>query len=139
MSDDPDDGFSYTSEVDVRFRDIDPMDHVNNALYVTYIEQARAEYYEDVIGLTLGEADTVLAHLEVDYEQPIELGETVEVRMRVDDLGTSSIPMSYELRTDAYVVATAETVQVMFDRESGEPRPIPEGWRERIEANERDG
>lgn len=135
MSDDEGE-FSYVTEVDVRFRDIDPMDHVNNAVYVTYIEQARAEYYEDVVGLTLGEADTVLAHLEVDYERPIELGDTVEVRMRTDELGTSSIPMSYELRVEGAVVATAHTVQVTFDRETGEAEPVPEAWRERIEAFE---
>lgn len=129
--------FRYVTEVPVRFRDIDPMNHVNNALYVTYVEQARAEYYEDVIGLTLGEADTVLAHLEVDYVEPIELGDVVEVRMRTEELGTSSLPMTYELRVDGDVVATAETVQVAFDRDSGEPVPVPEEWRERIESFER--
>lgn len=128
--------FRYVAEVPVRFRDIDPMDHVNNALYVTYVEQARAEYYEDVIGLTLGEADTVLAHLEVDYVEPIELGDVVEVAMRTKELGESSIPMTYELRVDGDVVATAETVQVAFDRESGEPVPVPGEWRQRVDAFE---
>jgi acyl-CoA thioester hydrolase len=130
--------FPYVTEVDVRFRDLDPMDHVNNAIYVTYIEQARAEYYEDVIGLTLGEADTVLAHLEVDYHRPIELGEVVEVRMRTEELGESSIPMAYELRVDGDLAATAETIQVTFDRETGESVPLPAEWRERIGAFERE-
>lgn len=137
MSEDASDEFRYVTEVPVRFRDIDPMDHVNNAIYVTYVEQARAEYYEDVIGLTLGEADTVLAHLEVDYVEPIELGEVVEVRMRTEELGTSSIPMTYELRVDGDVVATAETIQVAFDRGTGESVPVPDAWRERIESFER--
>ncbi|MFB6171567.1 MAG: acyl-CoA thioesterase [Haloarculaceae archaeon] len=136
MSEDARGEFRYVTEVPVRFRDIDPMDHVNNAIYVTYVEQARAEYYEDVIGLTLGEADTVLAHLEVDYADPIELGDVVEVRMRTDELGQSSIPMTYELRVGGAVVATAETVQVTFDRETGEAVPIPDDWRERIAAFE---
>lgn len=128
--------FRYVAEVPVRFRDIDPMDHVNNALYVTYVEQARAEYYEDVIGLTLGEADTVLAHLEIDYVDPIKLGDVVEVAMRTEELGESSIPMTYELRVDDHVVATAETVQVAFDRQSGEPVPVPGEWRKRVDAFE---
>lgn len=131
--------FSYVTEIDVRFRDLDPMDHVNNAIYVTYVEQARAEWYEDVVGITLGEADTVLAHLEVDYHRPIELGEVVEVRMRTEELGESSIPMTYELRVDGELAATAETIQVTFDRETGESVPIPEAWRQRIEAFERGG
>lgn len=130
------DSFSYVAEVPVRFRDIDPMDHVNNALYVTYVEQARAEYYEDVIGLTLGEADTVLVHLSVDYVSPIDLGDVVAVNMRTDQLGESSIPMTYELRVDGGVVATAETVQVAIDRATGDAIPVPAGWRERIETYE---
>jgi len=131
-----DDATAHVTEIDVRFRDLDPMEHVNNAIYVTYVEQARAEWYEDVIGITLGEADTVLAHLEVDYVEPIELGGTVEARMWTGDLGESSIPMSYELRVDGDLVAAAETVQVTFDRDTGESVPIPEAWRERIAAFE---
>lgn len=126
--------FSYVTEIDVRFRDLDPNDHVNNAIYVTYVEQARAEWYEDVVGTTLGEAPTVLAHLEVDYHRSIELGEVVEVRMRTDELGRSSLPMSYELRVDGELVATAETIQVTVDPETDRSIPIPEEWRERIEA-----
>lgn len=130
------DHFSFATDIDVRFRDIDPMDRVNNAVYVTYVEQARAEYYEAVLDTPLGDADTVLARLEVDYERGIELGDTVTVRMRTDDLGTASIPMRYELRVDGAIVATARTVQVTFDPETGESCPIPGGWRERIEAFE---
>lgn len=136
--DGPAEGFSYGTEIDVRFRDVDPMDRVNNAVYVTYVEQVRAEYYEAVLGISLGEADTVLAHLEVDYERAVELGDTVTVLMRTEELGTASIPMSYELRVDGAVVATARTVQVTFDRETGESRPIPDRWRERITAFEQE-
>lgn len=130
------DSFSYTAEIPVRFRDIDPMNHVNNALYVTYVEQARAEYYEDVVGTTLGEADTVLVHLTMDYLEPIDLGDVVTVSMRTDSLGESSIPMAYELRVNETVVATAETVQVTIDRATGDAEPIPNDWRERIETYE---
>lgn len=128
--------FSFVTEVDVRFRDIDPMDRVNNAVYVTYIEQARAEYYREVLDIGLGDAETVLARLAVDYEQGVEEGETVAVHMRTEELGTASIPMQYELRVDGSVVARARTVQVCFDPETGESRPIPTGWRERIRAFE---
>lgn len=129
--------YSFTTTVDVRFRDIDPMDRVNNAVYVTYVEQARAEYYETVLDITLGDADTVLARLEVDYERGIELGETVTVHMRTEELGTASIPMTYELHVGDAVVARARTVQVTVDRETGESRPIPDRWRDRITAFEK--
>lgn len=50
----------YTADIPVRFRDLDPMKHVNNAVYATYLEQARALFYEDVVGVALSEIETVL-------------------------------------------------------------------------------
>jgi len=124
----------YTTDVDVRFRDIDAMNHVNNAVYATYLEQARVEYFSEVVGLDLDEVDTVLASLRIDYGRPIKLGETVEVTVTVPELGDSSIPMEYELRTQEGVAAEGETVQVAFDPDAGSSRPIPPEWRAEIEA-----
>lgn len=124
----------YTAEIEVRFRDLDPMQHVNNALYVTYLEQARARFYEEVVGISLGEIDTVLADLQVTYERSIEGIGSVVVALEVDELGTSSIPMSYEIRsTDGDTqYATAETVQVYVDADTGDAEPIPEEYRLRL-------
>ena len=91
----------YTTEIQVRFRDFDPMRHVNNALYVTYLEQARAAFYDEVVGVPLDEVDSV----------------TVE--LSVGELGESSIPMEYEIRAGETRYATARTVQVYVDRETG--------------------
>jgi len=129
--------FNYEMEVPVRFRDLDPMGHVNNAVYATYLEQARVEYVRDVVGEPVMETGVVVADLELDYERPIELGGTVTVAVGAGELGRTSIPLSYEVRSEGEVAATASTTMVTFDREAREPRPIPEGWRERIEAHER--
>ena len=122
----------YTVDIEVRFRDLDPMEHVNNALYVTYLEQARARFYEEVIGVPLAEINTVLADLQVSYEQAIDGVGSVRVGLRVGELGTSSIPMEYEIRAPdgdpRY--ATASTVQVYFDPETGDSEPIPDRYRE---------
>jgi acyl-CoA thioester hydrolase len=125
----------YTTEIRVRFRDLDPMQHVNNAVYATYLEQARANYYEDVVGVPLAEIDTVLAEIQVSYEQPIEsVGSVVVVALEIDDVGRSSIHMTYEMRPadggERY--ATASSVQVYFDPETGESEPIPDRYRERL-------
>ncbi|MFC4451274.1 acyl-CoA thioesterase [Halorussus aquaticus] len=124
--------YEYTTELDVRFRDLDAMGHVNNAVYATYLEQARADYYADIIDVPLPEADTVLVNLSIAYQRPITADERVTVALGVGDLGESSIPMEYEIRTGEGVAATAETVQVVFDRETGDSRPIPQDWRDRI-------
>lgn len=124
---------AYRTSVEVRFRDLDTMGHVNNALYATYLEEARTAYYRDVIGVSLPGVDTVLAHLSVDYRAPIELEDTVAILLDVPDVGETSIPMEYEVRADDEVAATAETVQVMWNRDAGGSRPVPDAWRERIE------
>jgi acyl-CoA thioester hydrolase len=128
----------YRTELPVRFRDLDAMGHVNNAVYATYLEQARADYYADVLDVALAEADTVLVSLSIEYRRPVSAG-SVDVALGVGDLGESSLPMVYELRVDGETVATAKTVQVVFDRASGESRPIPREWRERIGAYRRRG
>lgn len=122
----------YTTDIQVRFRDLDPMQHVNNAIYATYLEQARARFSEDVLGVTLADLDTVLAQVEISFERPIEGVGTVTVEFEVGDLGRSSIPMEYELFSAGERVATARTVLVYFDRETGESEPIPDDIRERL-------
>ncbi|NIS30651.1 MAG: acyl-CoA thioesterase, partial [Actinobacteria bacterium] len=64
---------AFTVSLPVRFRDLDPMGHVNNAVYATYLEHARARYFRDVVGEALPTADTVLVHLSVDYRAPIDM------------------------------------------------------------------
>ncbi len=128
--------FDYEKEMEVRFRDLDMMGHLNNAVYATYLEQARVEYIEDVVEEPLMEIGAVVADLHLDFERPIDWGDDVVVAVRADELGTSSIPLEYEIRVDGDVAATAETLMVTFDPEAGEPRPIPDAWRERIQAHE---
>ncbi|WP_408958739.1 acyl-CoA thioesterase [Natrinema sp. 74] len=125
--------YDYETAVDVRLRDIDFMGHVNNATYATYLEQARNDYFRDVLGVSLVETDTVLVSLELEYTMPIEAGDDVTVAIRVDELGTSSIPMTCEIRANGEQAATARTVQVLADPDGDGSQPLPSDWRTRIE------
>ncbi|WP_435349427.1 acyl-CoA thioesterase [Haloarchaeobius sp. HRN-SO-5] len=125
----------FTVDIDVRYNDVDLLGHVNNALYSTYLEAARVEYLPEVLRTTEA-LDSVLAHLEIDFERPITLEDDVEVAIWVTDVGNSTIRFAYEVRASGEVAATAETVQVVYDTETQEPRPVPDEWRERIEAFE---
>ena len=60
----------FSTDIQVRFRDIDAMGHVNNAVYATYVEQARTEYFEEILEEGLDAVSTVLASLELSYERP---------------------------------------------------------------------
>ncbi|MFC4552819.1 MULTISPECIES: acyl-CoA thioesterase [Halorussus] len=128
--------YSVTTEVDVRFRDLDPMGHVNNAVYATYLEEGRTAYFRRVLDASLAEVDTVLASVELDFLRSVELGDEVTVAARVPELGESSIPMEYEVRIGEEVAATGRAVQVVYDSEAGRPRPIPTEWREAIREYE---
>ena len=123
---------TYSADLEVRFRDLDPMQHVNNSVYSTFLEQTRARFSEEVLGMPLADLDTVLRHVEISFERPIEGVGTVTVELAVGDLGRSSIPMTYELFSEGERVATAETVLVYFDRDSGESKRIPDDVRERL-------
>lgn len=123
---------TYTADLEIRFRDLDPMQHVNNAIYSTYLEQARARFSEDVLGMPLADLDTVLAQVEISFERPIEGTGTVRIELEVGDVGRSSIPMEYEVFSEGKRVATATSVQVYFDRETGKSKPIPDHLREKL-------
>jgi acyl-CoA thioester hydrolase len=131
--------FEYETELQVRFRDLDAMGHVNNAVYATYLEQARVDYYADVLGVGLDDIDTVLVNLEIDYRHEVTLADgTVTVAMGVRSIGESSVVVGYELRAGDRVAATAETTQVYVDPEAGTSRPLPEDWIEKMESWRRD-
>lgn len=122
--------------IPVRFQDIDSMGHVNNTEYPKFLAEARARYYEAVLDIDLQAADTVVVHMSIDYGSEITHGDVVDIAVRISELGASSITMEYTFRVDGETVATAETVQVMYDREAGTSREIPRAWRHKIEGRE---
>lgn len=130
--------FNYETEVSVRFQDLDIAGHVNNAVYVTYLEEARVDYLADVLDVGGDELSAVVARLEIDYRRPIRDLDDVTVAVRTLEPGTSSVPMEYEIRAGNAVVASAETVMVTVDDGTGETRPVPDRWREQVRAFEGD-
>jgi acyl-CoA thioester hydrolase len=124
----------YGVEIDVqtRIRDFDGMGHVNNAVYLTYLELARDEYVKRVVGESLGDIGAALVNLDIDFRAEIGSGEDVTVAVSAQELGTSSMVLEYQVRADGEPAATAETTVVAFDREAGEAKPLPEDWREAI-------
>lgn len=126
----------FTVSVPVRYRDLDPLNHVNHAVYASYLEIGRTDYLEAVVGMAAENISFVLANLEIDYERPIRKGDEPEVALRVTRLGRSSCTMAYEIRVDDAVAATAETTMVNIDPERERPAPLPADVREAIEAYE---
>ena len=130
--------FEYWTDIELRYSDLDTVGHVNNAVYVTFLEQARTNYLRDVLELDLDSLDLVIAHLEVDFHQSIQWDQEVHTGVRVTEIGTKSFGMDYEIRADDEVAATGETVQVALEPDGSGSRPVPEPWRKRIESYEPD-
>ncbi len=115
----------------VRFRDLDAMGHVNNAVFATFLEQARIAFLSPQ-GAEV--ANMILALLEIDFRSPAEVGETIEISVRPTRVGRKSFELSYELHTGGRLVAEAKTVLVAYDYEQAQAVDIPDEWKERLAA-----
>lgn len=127
-------GFEFVHRESVRFRDLDGMGHVNNAVFMTYMESARLAYFR---ALGLGRnplKGLILARAEVDFRSPIELGEEVEVGVRTGRIGTKSFDLEQEVRADGRLAAEARFVLVAYDYATAVSRELPAEWRERLEG-----
>jgi acyl-CoA thioester hydrolase len=124
------DGFPFVFREDVRFRDLDGMGHVNNAVFLTYMESARIAYLATLGAGSNPQEHLILARMEVDFRSPIALGERVEVGVRPGRLGTKSFELEYDVRADGRLAAEARSVLVGYDYTRGESVAIPAEWRE---------
>jgi acyl-CoA thioester hydrolase len=136
------DSFRHHTRLEVRFRDIDAFGHVNNASFVTYLEQARVRFLIDVLQVDVVHTlPVILAAIQVDFRSPIQFGESVGIGTRVDWIGTTSLSMSHQMTADAdgtdeRVVADASTVLVAYDYEGERPIRVPDAWREAFASHE---
>jgi len=126
--------FEY--ELEVLFRDCDPLGHVNNAVYLTYLEAARFAWWRNTFGAQgLKEHGFIVARVEIDYRKAALPGDRLLVRLRVEDIGRSSFKLGYEIlnaRTRE-LVAEAKSVQVAFDYAQGKSVPISAILRAKLE------
>ena len=125
----------FIHRLEVRFRDCDPMGHANNAVYLTYLEQARFSHWRALWGfgspqLPPGRPGVILARVECDYKRPARYGDTLEIRLTIPKLGRTSFHYEYEIvDAEGRTVLTAKTVQVMYDYAAEKPVPIPDDIR----------
>jgi acyl-CoA thioester hydrolase len=128
----------FRYRVPVRFHDLDVMGHAHHTLPLVYFEEARAAYWRDVVGRpTVDDIDYVLAEIRVQYKERILYPATLTVRTGVTHLGNASFTMAYQLTNEeGALLATGESVQVMFDYQTGRSMRIPEESRVRIESFE---
>ena len=114
----------------VRWGDLDAFMHVNNAAYLTYIQEARVDftvYSRQRANLQPVLIEMVVAHADIDYINPIyDAGIEIDIAVWVSKIGTSSFVLQYELSKDGAIYAKAKTVQVTVSMDTKTSRPVNE-------------
>ena len=112
----------YQSKQYVRWDDLDAFGHVNNAVYLTYAQEARFAWS--------GILEMVVARAEVDFIAPIYDGDTfLDIELWVSAIGNSSFTMTYEIKMKGELVARVKTVQVTVDMGTKKSSPISDEQR----------
>ncbi len=116
----------------MQWRDLDALGHVNNAVYLNYLEEARDRLLESCLGSEY--ANIVIARVEIDYRHEIARGVShVTVSAAVETVGTSSIRTVEEIRLpDGTLSATSRTVNVMCAAGQRNSRPLTDAEREAL-------
>jgi acyl-CoA thioester hydrolase len=133
--------FRFYHPIEVRYSDLDPQGHVNNARYLTYFEQARVEYVRR-LGLWNGgsfmDFGIILAEARLTFLAPAMYGQPLRAGARVTRLGNKSLTMDHSLEDleTGEVLCTATLVLVAYNYQSGKSIPIPDEWRAAIRAFE---
>ena len=126
---------THEKRIEIRWRDVDAYQHVNNAVYATYFEECRDELMDRLLEGVGDPWDFVLARVAIDFRSELRLEyEHVVVRCNIERLGNSSLTLREEIRTvDGDLSAEAEAVLVARDRVTGRSRPLTEAEREALE------
>ena len=132
--------FHFCTSVEIRFADLDAFGHVNHAKYFTFMEQGRFQYF-DALGLwdtsrPFHELGIIIAEAHCSYKKPVQLGERVDVSVRVSRLGNKSFEIEYLLSVKDEEVAKGRTTQVAYDYQSEKSIAVPVEWRSTIEKFE---
>jgi acyl-CoA thioester hydrolase len=127
-------GAAFEHQVDVRWRDVDALGHVNHAVFLTYLEEGRDAFFVTTLA---SDPIYVVARIEIDLRAEVRLiDRRVTVRIEVERLGTTSLTTRETILTPAgEVAARARVVTVRWDEDERKPVPFGEAERTRLESS----
>lgn len=132
----------YRDSVDIqmRFKDVDLFGHVNNTVYLEYMDMGKVHYIENVLGdIFNNRRDAlVIVNINIDFLQPAKFDEHLCVQTCVEAVGVHSITLSQQVANSVTgsVKCRARVVMVGFDATTGESKEIPQAWKDLIAAHE---
>ena len=130
--------YNFYYPIEVRYGDLDPQGHVNNAKYLTYFEQARIAYFLRLGFFEKGQSfldiGVIMADVKLTFHAPVEWGDAVRVGVRISKLGNKSMVTEQVIvdQENGKRYASGEVVLVAYDYHKGETIPVPDDWREVI-------
>lgn len=130
--------FHFYHPMEVRYGDLDPQGHVNNAKHLTYFEQARIAYMIE-LGLftkdqSFMEIGVILADVHITYHEPVYFGQNIKVGVHVAKLGNKSMTWEQNIVDveSSKEIAKGEVVMVTYNYREAQTIPIPKNWRRKI-------
>jgi acyl-CoA thioester hydrolase len=120
--------------IQIRFSDIDWMGHVNNAVYLSYIEKSRIDFFDQSeIKINWRQTGFILARTEINYKQPVLLNDTIYVKTWCTAIGNKSFTLNFEIikktETSQTIVADGITVLVCYNYALSQSEKIPDEWK----------
>lgn len=131
--------YPYEFRLEVTFRDIDAMGHVNNAVFFAYFETVRIKYLGEImedsglLSTELLDLPLILVEANCTYKSPALLTEMLRIGTGISRFGTKSFDMLYRVEgEDGRLIAYGKTVQVMYDYVSRSAFPIPDAFKQYV-------
>lgn len=126
----------FTHSLTVRWSDCDMFQHVNNAVYITYFEEARAAFWRHLMAEKFVGFDFIIAEVTCSYLSPAKLAETMQIEVTVGAIGTKSFHLNYLIRAaeDGREIARGKSVQVAYDHTAQASHPLGSDVRARLEG-----
>lgn len=135
--------FKHKISIQIRFKDVDMMGHVNNANHFTYLELARIKYLDAISGEKINwtKKGIILAKTIIDYKLPILLTDQLFVYTKCSRIGNKSFDLIYKIIKEEaekqILLAEASTVLVYYDYEKGQSILMPDEWKKKIQEFEK--
>ena len=134
--------FHHIVPIQIRFNDIDKLEHVNNSVYQQFYDLGKVAYFDEVLGehMDWSIEGLVLASISIEFLIPIKLHDRIEVRSKVCEIGNKSLKLKQEIvnLTTGQVSSTSKSIMVNFSNKKEHTVPIPQKWRDRIIDYEKD-
>jgi acyl-CoA thioester hydrolase len=133
--------FHFYHLIEVRYGDLDPQGHVNNAKFLTYMEQGRVFYLKQLNlweGGSFLNIGVILADVQITFRKAIQFGDPVRVGVCISRIGNKSMTSEYRIEDtrDASEFASGSSVLVAYDYHNKRSIPIPEEWCKAIQQFE---